>query len=114
MRTPRAFSFSRLAWVAAFSHIFTFMAGATTTGAVVATKNVDRKSTPNPFPNLPRVPPVSAGEGKSPPPCRLGCPRSPQGKFSFFYFKSQTGWGESNLLSSDCAVELLTHRLCRG
>src|SRR5580692_1683424 len=53
--TPRFFRISRFACVAGLSHMLTFMAGATTTGAVVARNRVPRKSLAMPWANLART-----------------------------------------------------------
>ena len=50
--TPRARSVSTFARVAGCSHIFTFIAGATITGAVVASNIVDKKSSASPCANF--------------------------------------------------------------
>ncbi len=51
-RTPRSRKICTFSRVAACSHIFTFMAGATTTGAVVARYKVVRKSSATPRANF--------------------------------------------------------------
>src|SRR5579883_1029285 len=55
MRTPRPSSSARFACVAGWFHIFTFIAGATITGAVVARYIVVRKSSAIPCANLARM-----------------------------------------------------------
>src|SRR5215475_6148057 len=55
MRTPRFRSAVRFSCVAGCCHMFTFIAGASTTGAVEARYSVERKSSANPRANLPRV-----------------------------------------------------------
>ena len=55
IRTPRLRRISRFACVAGWFHMLTFMAGATTTGAVVARYNVVRKSLAMPCANFARM-----------------------------------------------------------
>src|SRR5215471_3655799 len=55
MRTPRFRSVARFSCVAACCHMFTFIAGASTTGAVEARYRVERKSSANPRANFPRI-----------------------------------------------------------
>ena len=55
MRTPRRRNVARFFCVASCCHMFTFMAGATITGAVVARYNVERKSEAVPLANLASV-----------------------------------------------------------
>ena len=55
MVTPRDLSSSTLARVAGWFHMFTFIAGATMTGAEVARSMVERKSSARPWAILART-----------------------------------------------------------